>query len=167
MPRYANWNPNDANDLGWGNEGCYIERFQPAANTMSGSKTHLSIVLPAKDEAQSLVTLLPTLRGLYPDAEIVVVDDGSQDDTAKIARQQGAVVVSHPYSIGNGAAVKSGARAAQGRILVFMDADGQHAPEDIGRLLELHAKGYEMAVGARTGASQASQIGRASWWERV
>ncbi|HEV7165164.1 MAG TPA: glycosyltransferase family 2 protein [Gammaproteobacteria bacterium] len=123
---------------------------------MSGSKTHLSIVLPAKDEAQSLAALLPKLRGLYPEAEIVVVDDGSKDGTADVTRQAGALVVRHPYSLGNGAAVKSGARAAHGQVLVFLDADGQHPPEDIARLLDLYDKGYDMVVGARTGATQAT-----------
>lgn len=123
---------------------------------MSGSKTHLSIILPAKDESQSLPAVLDKIRTLHPDAELVVVDDGSQDNTSELARRAGAAIVQHPYSLGNGAAVKAGARIAQGQVLVFMDADGQHAPEDIARLLELHAKGYDMVVGARAGTSQAS-----------
>jgi glycosyltransferase involved in cell wall biosynthesis len=126
---------------------------------MSSSKTHLSIIVPAKDEAESLARLLPKLRSLHPKAEIIVVDDGSQDTTAEIARTAGASVISHPYSLGNGAAVKAGVRAANGDLLVCMDADSQHIPEDIGRLLEMHSKGYDMVVGARTGTSQAS-LGR-------
>lgn len=130
-------------------------RRQSAMN----SKAHLSIIVPAKDEAESLAILLPKLRKLHPKAEIIVVDDGSRDATAETARQAGALVISHPYSLGNGAAVKAGARAAHGSVLVCMDADGQHAPEDISRLLELQAHGYDMVVGARSGASQAS-LGR-------
>ena len=126
---------------------------------MSGRKTHLSIVVPAKDEAQSLAKLLPRLRGLHPRAEIIVVDDGSRDATAETARKAGAMVISHPFSLGNGAAIKAGVRAARGELLVCMDADGQHSPEDIGRLLEMRSQGYDMVVGARTGASQAS-LGR-------
>src|SRR5579859_7737230 len=126
---------------------------------MSSSKMHLSIVVPAKDEAQSLAVLLPKLRSLHPAAEIIVVDDGSRDATAEAARQGGAMVISHPYSMGNGAAIKAGVRAARGDLLVCMDADGQHAPEDIARLLEQHAQGYDMVVGARAGVSHAS-LGR-------
>ncbi len=117
----------------------------------------LSIVIPAKNEAASLPALLARLRALHADAELVVVDDGSTDDTAALARQAGAVVVQHPYSLGNGAAVKAGVRQARGDVIVCMDADGQHAPEDVARLLELKAQGYDMVVGARSGGrSQAS-----------
>lgn len=90
-----------------------------------------------------------------PDAEIIVVDDGSTDDTAGICRQYGTKLVTHPYSMGNGAAVKAGARVAQGEILVFLDADGQHQPQDILLLLEKLAHGYDMVVGARNRRSQA------------
>lgn len=115
----------------------------------------LSIVLPAKNEAGGLKKVLPQLRQLYPTAEIIVVDDGSTDDTPNVASAMGAIVVRHPYSKGNGAAVKSGARAARGDTLVFMDADGQHRPEDIARLLNRLQQGYDMVVGARGLASQA------------
>jgi glycosyltransferase involved in cell wall biosynthesis len=96
---------------------------------------------------------------LYPEAEIIVVNDGSTDDTEAVARAQGVRVISHPYAIGNGAAIKTGARHANGEIIVFMDADGQHDPEDISRLLAKFSEGYEMIVGSRDGASQAS-LGR-------
>ena len=79
----------------------------------------ISIVLPARNEAPSLDSLLPKLRDAYPEAEIIVVNDGSSDDTAAVAQRHGALVVSHPYSIGNGAAIKSGARHASGDVIVF------------------------------------------------
>src|SRR5512146_3336780 len=110
----------------------------------------ISIILPAKNEAAGLRSLLPEIRSQMPDAELIVVNDGSTDDTADFCTQQGVKLVTHPYSMGNGAAVKAGARAAGGAILVFMDADGQHQPHDIPLLLETLAGGYDMVVGARS-----------------
>ena len=117
----------------------------------------MSIILPAKNEAQTLEHLLPELRLQHPDAEILVVDDGSTDNTAQICQQHEVGRIHHPYSMGNGAAVKSGARAANGEILVFMDADGQHDPVDITRLLERLNQGYDMVVGARQFESHAGK----------
>jgi len=116
---------------------------------------NLSIILPARNEAASLATLLPDLVSLFPGTEIIVVNDGSADDTLEICAKFPVRVVSHPYPKGNGAAVKSGVRAAKGDVLVFMDADGQHKPEDISPLLERFSEGYDMVVGARISGSQA------------
>ena len=115
----------------------------------------LSIVLPAKNEAAALADLLPRLKAAQPDAEIIVVDDGSSDDTAKLCVDNGVRVVRQPYSMGNGAAIKRGTRAATGDILVFMDADGQHDPILIERLLQRLDQGMDMVVGARDWAGQA------------
>ena len=115
----------------------------------------LSIVLPAKNEADGLQKVLPAVRLLHPDAELIVVDDGSTDDSVVVAKSCGARVISHPRSLGNGAAIKSGARAALGDVIVFMDADGQHKPEDISRLLAVINCGNDMVVGARSIKSQA------------
>lgn len=119
----------------------------------------LSIILPAKNEAKGLQKLLPELQEKFPDAEIVVVNDGSTDNTEEVCLASGVNIVSHRQSKGNGGAVKAGARAATGRILIFMDADGQHKPDDIPRFLEVLANGHDMVVGARSRGSQAS-IGR-------
>ena len=116
----------------------------------------ISIILPAKNEAGSLSILLPKLRQHYPDEEIIVVNDGSVDNTAEICSQNHVRVVSHVYSMGNGAAIKTGARNASGDILVFMDADGQHDPADIDRLIEKLDDGFDMAVGARQTETHAS-----------
>ena len=116
----------------------------------------ISIILPAKNEAESLQQLLPTLREHFPEEEILVVNDGSTDSTVEVCEQHGVSVVSHVYSMGNGAAIKTGARNATKSILVFMDADGQHTPADITRLLDKFDEGYDMVVGARHLDSHAS-----------
>ena len=118
--------------------------------------TDFSIVIPAKNEGKNLATLLPRLRKLYPEVEIIVVSDGSGDDTLEICARHEVRTVEHAYSKGNGASIKSGARAATTDIVVFMDGDGQHKPEDIPRLLEKITAGFDMVVGARSAKSQAS-----------
>ncbi|MGS0997844.1 glycosyltransferase family 2 protein [Rhodanobacter sp. UC4451_H18] len=119
----------------------------------------LSIILPAKNEAPALAVLLPQLRAAQPQAEIIVVDDGSTDDTRSVCKSHGVQCLSSPYSMGNGAAIKRGTRAASGEILVFMDGDGQHDPADVARLLDQLNRGYDMVVGARDWGSQAG-VGR-------
>lgn len=119
----------------------------------------VSIVIPAKNEAKGLEQILPKLRAHQPDAEIIIVSDGSTDDTASVCRNHRVQLLHHPYSMGNGAAVKTGARIAKGNVLLFMDADGQHDPADIERLLAKLDEGYDMVVGARSSNSQAN-LGR-------
>jgi len=119
----------------------------------------LSIVIPAKNEGENLQALLPELRGLYPDTEIIVVSDGSTDNTAEICNANDVKVITHVYSKGNGASIKSGARMATGDVIVFMDGDGQHKPSDISRLLDALGDDMDMVVGARNKESQAS-VGR-------
>lgn len=121
---------------------------------------NLSIILPAKNESKALKKMLPKIRTLFPSAEIIVVNDGSTDDTLKICHHAKVSVITHPYSMGNGAAIKSGARHAKGEILVFMDADGQHNPEDIKKLLNKMTEGFEMVVGARQANTHASLFRR-------
>ena len=117
--------------------------------------SQLTIIIPAKNEAAGLRQVLPRIREVAPNAELLVIDDGSTDDTRQVAQSCGATVHSHPVSMGNGAAIKTGARLARGQTLVFMDADGQHKPEDIARLLSKLESGYDMVVGARSSESQA------------
>ena len=119
----------------------------------------LSIIIPAKNEAATIGDVVAVATAEFPDAEVIVVDDGSTDETGAEAARSGAVVIRHPESLGNGASVKSGARAAQGQILAFMDGDGQHDPRELGGLLARLDDGYEMAVGARDSGSHAS-VGR-------
>jgi glycosyltransferase involved in cell wall biosynthesis len=117
----------------------------------------LSIVLPAKNEEAGLMLLLPRLRAQYPQAEILLVDDGSTDSSRQVAAAAGVGVLSSPYSMGNGAAIKRGAMAARGRVIVFMDADAQHEPENIAALLTKLDEGFDMVVAARDGHGQASR----------
>ena len=114
----------------------------------------ISVIIPVFNEASNLGPLLERLRLVQlPAAEVIVVDDGSTDGSAEIAAKSGARVVRHPYNIGNGAAVKSGIRTARGRLLVLMDGDGQHRPEDIPKLLA-EADRYRMVIGARAKGSR-------------
>lgn len=117
----------------------------------------ISIIIPAYNEEEDIKELLPRLVGLYPDYEIIVVDDGSTDDTGSIASDMGIKVFSHPYNKGNGAAVKSGIRIATGNVLVFMDGDNQHDPEDIADLIR-YIPEYDMVVGARNRKGQTSAL---------
>ncbi len=89
----------------------------------------VSIIIPAHDEVESIGAVISDIRSLHPDFEIIVVDDGSTDGAGDEAKNQGALVYRHPYSIGNGAAIKSGIRIASGKVLVFMDGDAQHDAE--------------------------------------
>lgn len=118
-----------------------------------------SVVLPAKNEAGAIEETIKKIQQLQIIDEIIVVNDGSTDTTQLVAESAGAKVITHPYSKGNGAAIKTGARNASGEIIVFMDADGQHNPNDIPKLLEKINEGYDLVVGARQKGSQAS-VGR-------
>lgn len=118
----------------------------------------ISIIIPAKNESQTLRVLVPQLISSYPEAEIIIVDDGSTDDTQEILKNLQVKSVKHPYSIGNGAAIKTGARTATGDVFVFLDGDGQHQVEDIAILLNKYNEGYDMVVGARNKSQQANFI---------
>jgi glycosyltransferase involved in cell wall biosynthesis len=119
--------------------------------------TDISIIIPVYNEEKNIGSLVARIRQLYPEYETIVIDDGSSDKTAQVAADAGAKVFSHPYNIGNGAAVKSGIRLASGDILVFLDGDGQHAPEDIATMLE-YFPDYDMVVGARPMKGQANLL---------
>lgn len=116
----------------------------------------ITVIIPAKNEEAGIRRVLPNLRDLMPGAEIIVVDDGSTDLTASVSRELGAKVVSHPYSKGNGAAIKTGVRSATRDVILCMDADSQHDPQQIIILIEKYYQGYHMVVGARNRSAQAS-----------
>lgn len=120
-------------------------------------KPLVSVVLPAYSENQeTLEAIVAAIKRVCGSAgarnEIIIVDDGSVPALPRIVD---ARIIRHPYNMGNGAAIKTGTRAAEGEILVFMDADGQHNPEDVPRLLAKLEEGYDMVIGARTADSQA------------
>jgi glycosyltransferase involved in cell wall biosynthesis len=119
-----------------------------------------SIIIPSLNEAGTLPTLIQAIKSAYTNMDIVLVEDGSSDQVEEHQGGLGAQIVHHPYNIGNGAAVKTGIRNATGDVLIFMDADGQHDPADIGRLLE-EIGSYDMVVGAR------SSFQHASWARRL
>jgi glycosyltransferase involved in cell wall biosynthesis len=115
----------------------------------------VSVVIPALDEASSIGDVVGRLRAAALWHEVLVVDDGSHDGTQDRARAAGARVIRHPYTKGNGAAVKTGIRSATGEFILIVDADGQHPPEDARRLVTRLGE-YDLVIGARAPATQAS-----------
>jgi glycosyltransferase involved in cell wall biosynthesis len=125
----------------------------------TGPADSTSIVIPAMNESGSIARLVTELRQAARWQEIIVVDDGSTDDTARVASAAGARLVRHPYNKGNGAAVKTGIRLATGRFILIVDADGQHQPADAARLVQRLTE-YDLVIGARSAASQAGMLRR-------
>ena len=112
----------------------------------------ISLVVPAFNEGPVIEAALRSLLQLdYPNSEILVVDDGSSDQTAARAEAAGARVVRHPYNKGNGAAVKTGLREARFPVVLLMDADGQHDPDEAQKIVAPIGT-YDMVIGARAAA---------------
>ena len=120
----------------------------------------VSIVIPAYNEAASIGAVVSELLATASWHEVIVVDDGSSDDTGARAAAAGARVIRHPYNKGNGAAVKTGIRRATGTFVLIIDADGQHRPSDAVRLVA-RLDTYDLVVGARSNATQATLARRA------
>jgi glycosyltransferase involved in cell wall biosynthesis len=119
-----------------------------------------SVVIPAFNEGTVIGSLVRSVAAAARWREIIVVDDGSDDQTGDVAKAAGAEVIRHPYNKGNGAAVKSGIRQAAGEYVLILDGDGQHSPEDAPRLVARLGE-YDLVVGARSPATQASGARRA------
>ena len=115
----------------------------------------VSVVIPAYNEEGGIGSVVAEMKARQPWREVLVVDDGSSDQTAARAQEAGARVVRHPYNKGNGAAVKTGIREARGDVVLLMDGDGQHAPEEAERLVAGIGT-YDMVIGARAAADQAA-----------
>jgi len=124
-------------------------------NDSATGRVEMTVLMPAFNEEQSIGQTIGEIKKIYPDFEILVVDDGSTDRTREEAVKAGANVWKHPYNIGNGAAIKTGLRYASGDWILMMDADGQHKPADIAKLLA-YKDSYDMVVGARGKGSQTS-----------
>lgn len=131
---------------------------------MAPTPQQISFVLPAYNEAENIAEVIQALRTNFPEAEVLISDDGSHDATVQLARDAGARVVSHPHNLGNGAAVKTGVRNAEREFIVLMDADGQHAVEDVSRLLAAMTDQVHMVVGARSSATHAGHKRRWGNW---
>jgi glycosyltransferase involved in cell wall biosynthesis len=119
----------------------------------------VSVVIPAMNEADAIGTVVASLRAAAPWREVLVVDDGSTDETSARARAAGACVLRHPYNKGNGAAVKTGIRRANGDFVLIIDADGQHPPEDAQRIAARLGE-FDLVIGARSGSTQATRARR-------
>lgn len=119
----------------------------------------VSVIVPAYNEGEAIAGLVSALRAASTWHEIIVVDDGSKDETGQRAAAAGARVVRHPYNKGNGAAVKSGIRAATGEYILIVDGDGQHKPEDAQRLVS-RLGDYDLVIGARSTGTQATHTRR-------
>lgn len=119
----------------------------------------VSVVIPAFEEGGAVGAVVQSLRAAAAWCEVLVVDDGSRDDTAVVAETAGARVIRHPYNKGNGASVKTGIRHASGEYIVIIDADGQHTAADALRLIAFLGE-YDLVVGARTGSSQQASHAR-------
>src|SRR5262245_33056304 len=127
--------------------------IQPAASWPFS----VSIVIPAFNEGRTIGGVIGAALAQCPNAEVIVVDDASQDDTAQQAQAAGARVIRRPYNIGNGAGVKTGIRAATGDVVLILDGDGQHDPNDIPRLLA-QIGAYDMVIGERDRAGQQNTL---------
>jgi glycosyltransferase involved in cell wall biosynthesis len=121
--------------------------------------SHVSVVIPAMNEAGAIAAVVSELAAAAPWHEILVIDDGSSDATGANAQAAGARVIRHPYNKGNGASVKTGIRAATGDYILIIDGDGQHKPSDALRLVGQLGE-YDLVVGARAGHTQATSTRR-------
>lgn len=118
---------------------------------MSSDKK-ISVIIPAYNEENAISSVIQSLSRLSIVGEIIVIDDCSTDSTKQRALEDGAKVISHEKNSGYGASLKTGIRNAQNDIVAFIDADGQHNPEDLAVMYQ-HISGTDMIIGARNPGS--------------
>ena len=123
------------------------------------NKSDVTIIIPTHNEEKGIADVINGIKRLNEGYEIIVVDDGSTDNTYKLAAKTGVKVIRHPYNKGYGAALKTGIRNAEADVVLFIDADGQHKPSDIQKLIQYIGE-YDMVVGARTKKSEISLLRR-------
>lgn len=114
-----------------------------------------SIVIPAFNEGPTIGELVTSLRAAACWQEVLVVDDGSDDDTSARATEAGATVVRHPYNKGNGASIKTGIRSATGEFVLVMDGDGQHQSTEALKVAAQLGE-YDLVIGTRAPEAQAT-----------
>lgn len=114
-------------------------------------KKDISVIVPIFNEQTVVKDTIERIKRIVPDSEIIVINDGSSDDTLKILNTiEKIIVINHPYNLGYGASLKDGIKTANGKLIVITDADGTYPIEDIPKLLQ-HSTQYDMVVGARIG----------------
>ena len=116
----------------------------------------INIIIPSKNEEKTLKVLTDDIASKCPNISITVIDDGSTDQTTQLELNKNVTLISHPYSMGNGASIKTGARNSTSKYLIFMDADGQHDPVYIDDFIKLLDEGFDMVIGERDKSGQAT-----------
>ncbi|RLA95065.1 MAG: glycosyltransferase family 2 protein, partial [Deltaproteobacteria bacterium] len=118
----------------------------------------VSIVIPALNEEKAIGQVVKSLSSKFPEAEIIVVNDGSTDNTAKIAKSSGATkIITHEFQRGYGASLRTGTLSATREYVLFCDGDGQHSPDDVEKLIK-EVDGYDLVIGVRGPDSYRSLI---------
>ncbi len=125
----------------------------------------IAIVVPAYNEELAISNVAQKLIQHFPEAEIVIVDDGSEDRTALLAKNTGVTVIRHERNLGYGAALRTGIESTTKEYVLFCDADGQHRVEDITKVIHAALENnFDMVVGARTRESHVSLVRRPGKW---
>jgi glycosyltransferase involved in cell wall biosynthesis len=137
-------------------------------NAGQGGAPQLSVIVPIYNERERIIDTLNRILSVPLDMEVLAVDDASSDGTIELLEQFAADrprvrVIRHPYNMGNGASVKTGMRNSRAPVIMIIDADGQHPPEDIPKFYEM-IKQYDLVVGLRSAGTEASMFRNFGNW---